>query len=262
MEQTNRTVRNDAAMAATILILGLSLSIAGLILTERWHTAAIRHQTPMFEDLLAYVAVVAGLAIVAWWIATFLLAMATVVLQRSGKGRSAGATAKLSPAFMRRLATAILGLNLVGIPLANAAPVLVEPSWSPASGSAPSGGISVAWAPSPHPSTEPSTLASVASDPSEIEPRWQPRAPATEPGLLGSAPRRTAEEPVSPGQGAVVVERGDSLWSIAARQLGPMASDVDIAVHWPKWYGANRDVIGDDPGLLVPGQILNPPPPS
>lgn len=259
MEQTMSTIRNDAAMAATILILGLSLAATGLNLTDRWHVAAGRHQTPTFEDLLGFVATGVGLAIVAWWIAAFLLAVAAAVLQQSGKGRSASTTAKLSPAFMRRLAAAILGLNLVGIPLANAAPAPVEPAWSPDGRTTPSSVISAQWAPAPVPTTHHSTLPSIESDPSKIEPRWQPRAPATEPGLLGSLPRRTAEKPASPGQRTVVVSRGDSLWSIAARQLGPMASDVDIALHWPKWYAANRQVIGDDPGLLVPGQILQPP---
>ncbi|WAH96505.1 LysM peptidoglycan-binding domain-containing protein [Arthrobacter sp. MMS18-M83] len=254
------TIRNDAAMAVAILILGLSLAATGLNLTDRWHTAAGRHQTPMFEDLLGLAATGVGLAIVAWWIAAFLLAVAAAVLQQSGKGRSVSTTAKLSPAFMRRLAVAILGLNLVGIPLANAAPAPVEPAWSPDDGTTPSSGITAQWAPAPVPSTYDSTLPSIESDPSKIEPRWQPRAPATEPGLLGSLPQRTAEKQASPGQHPVVVNQGDSLWSIAARQLGPMASDVDIALHWPKWYAANRHVIGDDPGLLVPGQILQPPP--
>lgn len=258
MEQTTTTIRNDAAMAATILVLGLSLAATGLILTDRWQAAAGRHQTPMFEDFLGFVATGVGLAIVAWWIATLLLAVAAAVFQQSGTGRTARTAAKLSPAFMCRLAAAILGLNLVGIPMANAAPAPVEPAWSPTAETAPSTSISAQWAPAP--STHLSTVPSIASDPSKVEPRWQPRATTGEPGFLGSLPQRTAEEPVSPGQGTVVVSRGDSLWSIAARQLGPMASDVDIALHWPKWHAANRQVIGDDPGLLFPGQILQPPP--
>lgn len=247
-------------MAATILILGLSLAATGRILTDRWHVAAGRHQTPMFEDLLGFVATGVGLAIVAWWIAAFLLAVVSAVLQQSGKGRSASGTAKLSPAFMRRLAVAILGLNLVGIPLANAAPAPTEPEWSPDGGTTPSSGISAEWAPATVPFAHQSTLPPIESDPSKIEPSWQPRTPAVEPGLLGSVPKRAAEKPASPSQRTVVVSRGDSLWSIAARQLGPMASDVDISLHWPKWYAANRQVIGDDPGLLIPGQILQPPP--
>ncbi|WP_284983730.1 LysM peptidoglycan-binding domain-containing protein [Arthrobacter sp. efr-133-TYG-118] len=260
MEQTNRIVRNDVAMAATILLLALLLAVTGLILVDRWHSAAGRLQAPMFEDLLGFVATAAGLGIGVWWIATFLLAMAAALLQQSGKDRCASATAKLSPAFMRRLAVAILGLNLAGIPLANASQAQLETAWSQATGSAPSSGISAQWTPASSPSAHLPVVPSLESGPSEIDPHWQPRAPAAEPGLLGTRPQRAAEQSASPNQGEVVVRRGDSLWSIAARQLGPMASDVDIALHWPKWYAANRHVVGDDPGLLVPGQILHPPP--
>lgn len=58
---------------------------------------------------------------------------------------------------------------------------------------------------------------------------------------------------------AVVVRRGDSLWAIAARHLGPGARDADIAAVWPRWYAANRAVIGPDPSALVPGQRFVPP---
>ncbi|MGO4470623.1 LysM peptidoglycan-binding domain-containing protein [Arthrobacter sp. M-10] len=260
MEQTNRPVRNDVAMAVTILVLALLLAVTGLILVDRWNSAAGRLQTPMFEDLLGFVATASGLGIGAWWIATFILAMAAALLQQMGKNRCSSATAKLSPAFMRRLAVAILGLNLAGIPVANAAPAQFEPAWSPANGSNSSSGISAQWKPSPSPSPHRPAIPSFESGSLEINPHWQPRAPATAPGLLGNGPQRGAEQPASPNQGEVVVKQGDSLWSIAARQLGPMASDVDIAHHWPRWYSTNRHVIGDDPGLLLPGQVLQPPP--
>ncbi|HET6986358.1 MAG TPA: LysM peptidoglycan-binding domain-containing protein [Kribbella sp.] len=56
--------------------------------------------------------------------------------------------------------------------------------------------------------------------------------------------------------GRVVVEAGDSLWSIAARELGPHAGAEAIAARWPEWYAANRQVIGSDPDLILPGQVL------
>jgi nucleoid-associated protein YgaU len=59
----------------------------------------------------------------------------------------------------------------------------------------------------------------------------------------------------------VAVRAGDSLWAIAARALGPAASDVEIAAQWPRWYEANRNVIGADPNVLLPGQVLTPPVP-
>ena len=57
----------------------------------------------------------------------------------------------------------------------------------------------------------------------------------------------------------IVVKAGDSLWSIAARELGPAASNEAIAARWPQWYAANRQVIGSDPDLIRPGQVLHSP---
>jgi nucleoid-associated protein YgaU len=38
--------------------------------------------------------------------------------------------------------------------------------------------------------------------------------------------------------------------------LGPGATDGEIAAAWPQWHAANRTVIGNDPDLVLPGQIL------
>jgi nucleoid-associated protein YgaU len=57
----------------------------------------------------------------------------------------------------------------------------------------------------------------------------------------------------------VGVRPGDSLWAIAARHLGPDATDAQIAAEWPRWYAANRAVIGDDPDIIEVGQQLLPP---
>ena len=59
----------------------------------------------------------------------------------------------------------------------------------------------------------------------------------------------------------VVVLAGDSLWSIAARHLGPAADATEVAEAWPRWWEANRSVVGDDPDLLLPGQRLVAPTP-
>jgi nucleoid-associated protein YgaU len=59
----------------------------------------------------------------------------------------------------------------------------------------------------------------------------------------------------------VTVAPGDSLWLIAARRLGADASQGEVAAAWPRWYAANRDVIGPDPNLIHPGQRLRTPTP-
>lgn len=58
---------------------------------------------------------------------------------------------------------------------------------------------------------------------------------------------------------AVVVVPGDTLWDIAARELGGEPSNREIAERWPRWYASNRAEIGPDPDVILPGQRLSPP---
>ena len=58
----------------------------------------------------------------------------------------------------------------------------------------------------------------------------------------------------------VIVTTGDTLWDITATQLDLAASDHSaIAAAWPDLYEENRDVIGNDPGLIEPQQRLTVP---
>jgi hypothetical protein len=74
-------------------------------------------------------------------------------------------------------------------------------------------------------------------------------------------PDRPAGRPsgAQSGPRLAIVRPGDTLWQIAARHLGPAATDARIAADWPRWYAANRSVIGDDPGLITPGTVLHAP---
>ncbi|SDT43360.1 hypothetical protein SAMN04489743_2891 [Pseudarthrobacter equi] len=102
-----------------------------------------------------------------------------------------------------------------------------------------------------------------AANHSQLQPRWQPRtAPLVDPGLLAPPAQR---EEATPGRGSdhttgiVAVLAGDTLWDIVRGQLGTNASDIDVALEWPRWYEANRAVIGQNPDVLLPGQVLQPP---
>ncbi|QGH68860.1 LysM peptidoglycan-binding domain-containing protein [Pseudactinotalea sp. HY158] len=55
------------------------------------------------------------------------------------------------------------------------------------------------------------------------------------------------------------VRRGDSLWSITAAHLGGSnaPADREVAAAWPQLYDTNSDVIGTDPDLILPGQVLH-----
>jgi len=63
--------------------------------------------------------------------------------------------------------------------------------------------------------------------------------------------------------GAHVVMRGDCLWTIAADRLqadsGHTPTDAEIATAVQAWWRANASVIGPDPDLLLPGQVLHAP---
>jgi len=62
-----------------------------------------------------------------------------------------------------------------------------------------------------------------------------------------------------PGGERVVVQRGDTLWGIAATALGAHASDADVLREVVRWHDANRHVIGHDPDVILPGQVLRAP---
>lgn len=81
---------------------------------------------------------------------------------------------------------------------------------------------------------------------------------AAQPAVVDVPP---AADPVAPAPrplpaGAIEVRTGDTLWALAARTLGPDATDAQIAAEWPRWYAANASTIGPDPDVLQPGQVL------
>jgi hypothetical protein len=60
-------------------------------------------------------------------------------------------------------------------------------------------------------------------------------------------------------RGSYTVRDGDTLWSIAEQWLRT-DDPPSVARYWPKIHRANRDVIGPDPSLIYPGQVLHLPP--
>lgn len=97
-------------------------------------------------------------------------------------------------------------------------------------------------------------------------PRWPGSLIASQPSRPGSSSAPTAQ-PGTPattgpaGQPAktVTVAPGDSLWVIAGRWISPPDDPAATGAAWPKWYAANRAVIGADPDLIRPGQVLRAP---
>ena len=57
----------------------------------------------------------------------------------------------------------------------------------------------------------------------------------------------------------VEVRPGDSLWSLTAGLLPEDVADRTVVAGWPLLHAANRRVVGADPHLLRPGQVLRVP---
>jgi nucleoid-associated protein YgaU len=139
------------------------------------------------------------------------------------------------PVAVRRSAAIALG---VGVGLA--APLVLPPS--PA-GASPSTVGAPDWPAAPeHPQP------SAPGDPADPVPDWpQPSAP---------------DRPATPAASAHVVVPGDCLWDLAEARLrleGGRPDDAAVAAATHAWWTANASVIGADPDLLLPGQVLHAP---
>lgn len=98
----------------------------------------------------------------------------------------------------------------------------------------------------------PSTPAPVPVPPVAVPPVAVPPVAVPPVPIPPDAP--TAKRP------GYVVQRGDCLWSIAARLLGGRADARSIDAAWRQIYAANRAAIGDDPNLIHIGLTLELPP--
>ncbi|NLJ55303.1 MAG: LysM peptidoglycan-binding domain-containing protein [Intrasporangiaceae bacterium] len=187
------------------------------------------------------------------WVCLALLAAVLSTLP-SGIGRLATEVRdRLAPAAVRRWAGLLLGVTVAGglAPGAAAASWMATPTAVealPAEVAAPAPAPSWSVAPSAHRTSQQEDLVEPAP-----APEWTP-APVREQPRVSLTAQRTeaAQHPTSP----VTVRRGDTLWDLAAAHLPPGATDAEIATEWQRWHAANRAVIGPDPDLILPGQIL------
>lgn len=281
MENTQRQqVMADALTTAAVLVLAAVLVVAGTMLAGslapgasgdwlRIAPGAFDGGTlPGFDVLLGLLASVAGLAVVTWWLLSMGLAVTAALLAAAGAPRASRITGAFAPAFMRRLALAVLGLSLAATPAAHA-DTLPDPTWQPSASvpamlAATPSAPAAAGAETPAAETPAAETAPAGTTPAESaleatalpQPGWTPSAPLAPTGLLVQQPARGAEAAGTP---TVEVRPGDTLWSIVARHLGPGATELDIAAAWPDWYAANRGAIGDSPHLILPGQLLTAP---
>jgi nucleoid-associated protein YgaU len=183
-------------------------------------------------------AAVAVLAWAAWGWGVLGLALTALSALPGLTGRLARAAAgRLLPAGARRAAALALG---VGLAAAGPLAPLPGPLAVPAIALAGDAGPAPEW---------PDPDASAAPVPEWPDPDASARPVPERPGA---------------DDGEHVVVRGDCLWRIAAadllRRTGTEPSDAAVASAVSAWWTANAAVIGPDPDLLLPGQVLRPPP--
>lgn len=212
------------------------------------------------EDAVAAPAGTAAVLVTGWLAIAIAASVATAALPaRAGRWSAPAALAgAISPALLRQGIAVLLG---AGTAVAAAGPALA---------SGPEPGTCVVLAAGTRPASTSDPAPATAGG---LDPGWLPQPPGAAPEPAGATvaePRRQvpvrmpgpAPRPAVSDDAALVVRRGDTLWDIAARHLGPAAGIAEIAAEWPRWYAANRTVIGPDPDHLEPGQRLHAPAPE
>ncbi len=201
----------------------------------------------------------AGAALTGWLTLTVLVALVAAapgvvgaVFQRLAR--------LLTPQLARRVLSLTLGASIGTVALP--APVAVATSTADA------GGRQQGVPPPPTPGYSAGSQAAttkvtrgddVGSAPAAPRPGWVPDRPTAAIQPHHARLLEPALRPTSTTSDTVTVRRGDTLWSIAAAHLGSGATDAEVAAEWPRWYEANRAVIGDDPDVVAPGQQLQAP---
>lgn len=167
--------------------------------------------------------------------------------------RTEAVAARLVPVVLRRALTVGVGAGLTLGLGTTALADEVDVGWAVTSGSAAQQTAATA-TPAAQPTVRTSDPAA-APTVSGIASAGRPGVPVASPVSASAASPTTADA----AAGTVTVRAGDSLWSITAGLLPPGADDARIAAAWPLLYDANRDVVGPDPGLIHPGDVLTVP---
>lgn len=185
------------------------------------HPPFLGSQDP--AEVVVGACVVVGLAVALWLALSVVVAVVDEVRVRRSPRRVVRLTPGV-PVLVRRLVALVVGalLGSAAMSAQAAAPGVPEVGWAVTA---------------------------------TVDPAWTTTTPtaAAQVGWTPSAPQATSRGDVA---GEVVVLRGDSLWSIAERRLGPDATHGQVFAEQQRLYAANTHVIGDDPDRLLPGQVL------
>ncbi|MDT0275158.1 LysM peptidoglycan-binding domain-containing protein [Blastococcus goldschmidtiae] len=251
---TRRLAGTTTAMAVVAWALALlTPSVAEM-------TSAVLGAQRTADSAGAEALVVAGAGLLAWgvwgWGAVGLLLTAASALPGALGAAADVLTGVVLPGGARRGAALALGVGLaVSAPMAGTTLLVVA---------APAAAADTSPAPVPD-------RPGASSAPGAV-PDW----PATSHADAGTGPAPSTvvgssvvpalpDWPTTPVPGDHVVVHGNCLWDIAAAhlsdRLGRPPTDAEIARDTRAWWTANAAVIGPDPDVLLPGQVLHPPPP-
>lgn len=289
MRKAVRRVVSATVVCALFVVGGLALSAltAGSI-------AAARQPNPTLDDLVN-----AGGTVLAWLLFGYLALGALLALLAALPGAVgetfAVVSERVTPRAYRRAAQMALGLTVVAGPALGAATAHAAPSDAHIAGRTSS--ASTSYQTNRLDLDLPGNLDLPESTPDRAGTRLQldlPGHTGTGPidqldldlpghrdgdtgqptaGGRGAAGRPAADPIMRPVRDHVhtghhpdhqvqtyTVKRGDCLWNIAKAHLPAGASEATIDAEWHRWYAANRQVVGDNPDLIHPGQILHAPP--
>ena len=269
-----RLLGTAAALVALAALLPGPGQVAGVLTGRRAATGATAADTAIL-----LVAALAVWSLLAWILG--IAAVAAVGRRRGPTGRRARRVLRhIAPVAVRNVLLTVAGAALLpgltgcGISAPTAHPALLDGRITVVGSTVrllanPAEQLEVDWAATVQPA------AYHRDPPDQISVDWPAGGQFAPPGAPGAV-KTAATAPISidwpaghsakgrsggavAADGAVVVHRGDSLWSIAARHLPADPPAADIARSWHRWYAANATVIGHDPNLILPGQILLPP---
>lgn len=243
MSQAGRALSAAAGSTALALVLAVPLP----------HRVSTALEPPAAVDGIVLVPVLALATTAALTLAVGCWALVLSISVRATGRRAVAlerAATALTPSLLRRVVAAGVGVGLGLAGTSAATAVETDLGWQPTVATEDATGAETG---APAPSRE--GLVPMAGTTSAQPP-------------VGGVPVSTSS-PASPGPGAmpaevretevVTVEPGDTLWSLAAERLGEDVSDAQVSAAWPHWHETNRDVIGADPDLLLPGQVLTVP---
>ncbi|WP_432544427.1 LysM peptidoglycan-binding domain-containing protein [Kineococcus sp. SYSU DK002] len=189
-----------------------------------WIAPQVTVRTP--ADVVVGVCTVAGALVVLWLALSVLVALVDEVRVRRSPRRAVRLTPGV-PVVVRRLVALVVGVLVGSSALSAVAAERGAAVHPPEAGWALSAPVEPGWAPTPGLAAAPAAPAPVAG-----------------------APRPTA------AGAELVVHRGDSLWSLARLRCGPGADRAEVLAEQQRLYAANAEVIGEDPDVLRPGQVL------